>query len=387
MSINHLSRLPHEHEVAVWSERTPQRESTLRRRMSLVLSLVLALITAGCSSANQSTGETPNPTASVTANEETKNTVIVPHIALPEGAEEIAVTVGEYELSGMLTLPDSGTEALAPDVVVLFVAGSGPSDMDETIGAAGNAPLRDLAHQLAEAGIPSLRYDKRYHAHPESYSDSDTISDEVLDDVSAAIELLEDHPGVAGRQIIVIGHSLGGMLVPAISAAHPEVAGAVMLAGTPRTLWDVIRDQNEAQLEAMDLTAEQKDQMLSQVNAEVERANGLSDPNADPVLGQLPAAYVVSLNELDLAETARTLDIPLLVLQGEADFQVSAAADFEAWRDVLDGVPDVTYQLFPDLNHLFMKTAGKADVSDYDPENVVAPEVCTAITQWMGARW
>ncbi|MFT0846601.1 alpha/beta fold hydrolase [Actinomycetaceae bacterium L2_0104] len=359
-----------------------------RRGRSIVLAacLALSIAVAGCANEDQREGGSQTTAPSIAPSETTDTTtVIAPHPALPDGAEEIDVAVGEYELPGKLTMP--GADAEGPNVVVLFVAGSGPSDMDETIGAAGNAPLRDLAYQLADEGVPSLRYDKRYHAAPESYSDSDTIDDEVLDDVSAALQMLETHPDTAGRQIIVVGHSLGGMLIPAIAAQHPEVAGAAILAGTPRTLWEVIRDQNQAQVDAMDIDPEQAEQMMAQVNEEVDRANELSDPEAEPVLGSLPAPYVVSLNELDLAETARTLDIPLLVMQGEADIQTSATVDFEAWQDVLADVPDVTYQLFPDLNHLFMKTAGVEGIADYDPENAVDPEVSKTIDSWLNERW
>lgn len=104
---------------------------------------------------------------------------------LPERATEFTVGIGSYDLPGILTLPSQSTS----QAVVLLISGSGPNDCDGTFGTGGNAILRDLAYQLAEEGITSLRYDKRFHAHPELANAATTIRDEVIDDAHAAIEL------------------------------------------------------------------------------------------------------------------------------------------------------------------------------------------------------
>lgn len=312
---------------------------------------------------------------------------VAPHVELPDGAVEVGVEVGEFALPGAITVPSEDAREGAPEAVVLLVAGSGPADMDQTIGASENATLRDLAFQLAGEGIASLRYDKRFFADPESATESSTIHEEVLDDVASAVELLGTHEDTAGLPVVVIGHSLGGMLVPAIVTDNAGVEGAVIMAGTPRTLWDLIRDQNELALSQSGASESEIAEQMIVVDAEIDRANALTDPSEPTILGSVPAPYVVSMNELNLAETARGLDVPLLVLQGDADFQVSAEADFKAWADVLSDVPDVTFELFPGLNHLFMSTTGASGISDYDPENAVAPEVSETIVEWMRARW
>ena len=70
-----------------------------------------------------------------------------------------AVIIGEhtkYPLNGLLTLPESITE---PVPAVVFVHGSGSSNMDENVGKL--TPFKDLADGLAKHGIASIRYDKR----------------------------------------------------------------------------------------------------------------------------------------------------------------------------------------------------------------------------------
>ena len=73
------------------------------------------------------------------------------------------IVIGEntkYPLQGLLTLPEDLT---APVPAVVFVHGSGASNMDEKVGKL--TPFRDLAEGLAARGIASVRYDKRSFAH------------------------------------------------------------------------------------------------------------------------------------------------------------------------------------------------------------------------------
>ena len=76
---------------------------------------------------------------------------------IPEEIDEVDVTVGAsgWALPGKLTFP----KGVRPYPVVVLVHGSGPHDMDETLGP--NRPFKDLALGLASAGIAVLRYDKR----------------------------------------------------------------------------------------------------------------------------------------------------------------------------------------------------------------------------------
>lgn len=305
---------------------------------------------------------------------------------LPEGTTEVEIAVGEHELPGILTLPDSD----GPNAVVLLVAGSGPQNMDGTVGSAGNAVLRDIAYQLAEHGVPTLRYDKRFYVRPELGEGDITIEDEVIDDAVAAVELLREREELADYSIVIGGHSLGGMLLPEI-VEQSDADGGVILAGTARTLWDVIGDQNEAMIEsAIDdgsMSEQEAAFSLMYVRSEVERANEMTEPEGEAVLGSMSPVYVVSLNTLDLPGLASELEIPLLVVQGTDDFQILAGADYESWQPVLAENPDVTYRLFEGLNHFFMPEVEDMDVTDYNVPSAVDPEVTDTIAEWLDERW
>lgn len=293
------------------------------------------------------------------------------------------VQVGTYQLDGTLVTPAEGTAAR--EVVALLVAGSGPQDMDETIGKAGNKPLRDLADALAGLGISSLRYNKRYQQRPDTAGDHWTLDSEVLEDVTAAIALLRSRAEVEGYAIVVAGHSLGGMLLPRILAADTTLAGGISLAGSPRHFLDIVYDQKAAQLTASGVSQAEKDTQLATLRTQIDEAKALTDPQAEPVL-DMPASYVVSLNELhaSLPEDVATATVPWLVLQGGDDAQVYPDTDYPAWSEVLSG-KDTQYQLFDGLNHLFMPTSQTDGPLDYDTANTVSSEVSQAIATWVGA--
>lgn len=317
----------------------------------------------------------------------------------PEATEsyteyEVSVGEGDYPLDGLLTLPN-GVEH---PPVVLLVHGSGQNDKNETIGAAGNAPFADIAHGLAEYGIATLRYDKRYYQYPELATDTVTIRDEVLDDVALAIHMLAEEERVDNERIYVLGHSLGGMLAPCIAQENSEVAGIISLAGSPRGLWEIVYDQNIAAIEAAELDASEREELAGMVQQEYGKVLELvadvrgGEEGADASAGLSEALFGVSgyywasLAEIDTAAIARELSVPMLILQGSADFQVYPERDFAAWQTLLEGKENVAFRLFEGLNHLFMLSDGTMDASEYDEEAHVAEEVIEVIAGWLNGQ-
>ena len=101
------------------------------------------------------------------------------------------IVVGEntkYPLNGLLTLPDDVNE---PVSAVVFVHGSGPSNMDEKVGKI--TPFKDLAEGLAKLGIASIRYDKRtfIHGFKLMKEKNVTVKMETIEDALLATEILK----------------------------------------------------------------------------------------------------------------------------------------------------------------------------------------------------
>ena len=303
-----------------------------------------------------------------------------PSYANPDRYVEEDVTVGgpEWPLPGTLTLP-SGT-ARVP--AVILVHGSGPHDRDSTIGRI--KPFKDLALGLASRGIAVLRYDKRSKVFGSRLAalGAITVKDEVIDDVGEAIKLLGRHPRVDSARIFVLGHSLGATLVPRIAAAYPSIAGAIVAAGAARPLEDIIVEQSRY-LAMSDGTISPAEQ--AQIDAVVRarasiRALTRADAAATRRLSGAPPSYWLDLRDYDPPAAAAALRTPLLILQGERDYQVTME-DFTRWRTALSSRPSVTLHTYQALNHVFVAGTGKSLPSDYDVAAHVDERVVVDIAQ------
>lgn len=271
------------------------------------------------------------------------------------------VTVA-HDLPGLLTVPMGD----GPFPGVLLVHGSGPNDRDETIGP--NKPFRDLAHGLAERGIATLRYDKRTLIQPERFQGrAFTVEDEVLADTRVAFALLREQTQIDPARVYLIGHSLGAMLAPRIAGQlEPAAAGLVLLAPPARSLQTLVVDQVEY-IASLDGTVDVAETaQLKQLHAAAVAADDARDSDsAAPGLLGLPESYLADLNAYDPVETALTLDLPMLIIQGGRDYQVTVAADFARWRQAFDADPAAELVLYPDLDHLFRTGQGMATPASY----------------------
>lgn len=295
--------------------------------------------------------------------------------------KEIAVTVGEMKLSGMLTLP----KGVKKPPVVLLIQGSGSSDMNESVGAAPNRPFEDIAHGLAEQGIATLRYNKRTYQYPSA--NISTVEDEILKDAAAAVKMLSKDNRIDSKRIYLLGHSLGGMLAPKITADNPKIKGFISMAGSLRSLQDIMLDQNKAIINAnTSLTKEQKEASLAQAEQLTNLTKTIDDSSTGVILGA-PVSYWKSLNAIDSKAIVKKLKVPMLILQGGSDFQVYTDIDYKLWKTTLKGRKNVTYKLYPNLSHLFMANqiseSGAPDMTLYNAPNHVASKVIKDIAAWV----
>ncbi len=271
-----------------------------------------------------------------------------------------------HQLAAVITVPKDGNSF----PLVVLVHGSGPNDMDETIGP--NKPFKDIAAGLAVNGIASIRYVKRTVVYANEFGKAFTVKEEVLDDALQAIALAKTVVGVDTKNIYVFGHSLGGMLAPRIATLAPDLKGIILAAAPARKLTDVIIDQNKYMVEMSKDTTVAMQKILDSAIVAIEktRITKIGKIKPDSLLLGLPAAYWADLNSYDQVATAAKLTQRILVLQGGYDFQVTEK-DYNIWKDALTGNPNVMFMLYPEYNHLFSQQERKGTNAQYQrPGNV-----------------
>ena len=286
------------------------------------------------------------------------------------------------DLGGTLTLP----RGQGPFPAVVLVHGSGPADRDGTIGP--NKPLLDLAYGLAERGVVVLRYDKRTWLRASTLGPQATAEQVQVRDALHAIRLLRALREVDDRRVFLVAHSLGGYIAPRVGARDPGLAGLVLLAGLARPLFDAVPDQlhylagrdglvTELERASLREAERQRDELRAHLE-------GGPPPRRTP-LG-IPVPYWRDHAATRPAQEARALGKPMLLLQGERDYQVTVETDLRLWRDGLAGHPDASFITYPGLNHFFLPGTGAPNPEEYRRESRVDPQVAADIAAWIGQR-
>ncbi|WP_406236299.1 alpha/beta hydrolase family protein [Nocardia sp. NBC_01009] len=306
-----------------------------------------------------------------------------PEYANPEVFDERAVTVGsgEFAVSGVLSIPHGD----GPHPAVVLLAGGGPFDADGTVGP--NKIYKDLAWGLASRGIAVLRFDKATFAHAEKVAATTefTPSDEYVPAAVAAIEMLSGLRAIDAGRVFMVGHSMGGKFAPRVAAAAPSVAGVVILSGDTQPMqWSIVRVLRRlAEIDPAALAA------LPPLETAIEQAKMVDSQELSPATPavRLPfgmsAAYWLDLRAYDPVAVAATLRKPMLILQGERDYQVTVADDLAGWQAGLADRAEVTIRTYPADDHLWFPGTGPSLPEDYTRPHHVDAEVVADIADWL----
>lgn len=314
---------------------------------------------------------------------------MIPAVLLAAAALAAAVPAAPVELTapgpnGPLagTLIDPGREAPA----VLILPGSGPTDRD------GNSPVglhpdsyRLLAQALAARGVAALRVDKRgMFGSTAAVPDPNavTIADYAAD-ARAWTEVLRAKTG--RRCVWLLGHSEGALVALAAARQAQGVCGVVLVAAPGRPLAEVMREQFRANPANAPIVPQAMATIGSLEQGRRVAADTLTAP-LSTIFNDKVQGFLIDLFRQRPAAEAAALTVPLLIVQGEADLQVSPADA----RALAAAQPRATLVLLPRVTHLMKVAAGDdraANLATYtDPLLPIAPGVVEAVASFVTAR-
>lgn len=280
--------------------------------------------------------------------------------------KSITLKTAAGDISGTLTLPDRKGSPVA-----LIIAGSGPTDRNGNSMFTNNNSLQMLARALANAGIASVRFDKRGVAKSAQAmkNEADLRFEDYIKDAAAWIQLLKKDKQFNG--VIVIGHSEGS-LIGMVAAAMAGAKKFVSIAGTARPIDEILMEQLQTSKELHDMSVPIVDSLKK----------GLLVTNVDKKLATIfrPSVqpYMISWLKFNPQKEIKKLNMPVLLVQGTNDMQVPV----EDAKLLSAAKPAAQLKLIQNMNHVLKQVEGdrEANAATYkDPNLPISPGLVDAI--------
>jgi len=261
---------------------------------------------------------------------------------------DITLTTSTGDIYGSLTIPNK----IGKSPLVLIIAGSGPTDRNcNSIAGINTNAYKMLAEELAMNDISTLRYDKRGIAKSSlaMTSESDLRFDTYINDVVDWISMLKADKRFS--EIILLGHSEGS-LIGMIAAEQNAVSAFISIAGVGKSADILLKEQLEGKLPPA--LMDESDRILDSLR--IGKTVADFDPSLISIYRPGVQPYMISWFKYDPAKEISKLNIPILLIQGTSDIQVSVSEV----KLLATAKPEAKLLIIEKMNHVLKES--EADV-------------------------
>ncbi|MCX2720176.1 alpha/beta hydrolase [Lentiprolixibacter aurantiacus] len=251
-------------------------------------------------------------------------------------SEEIAMANGDIMLPGTLSYPEGSVSPL-----VIFIQGSGNVDRDGNQAGTviQSAYIRTLRDSLNHRGIAFYSYDKRTAVGANFSKLKNIVFEDLVADARQAVNrFLSDNRFAS---VHVIGHSQGSLA--GMMSLSPEVSSFISLAGPGVSIDKKIIEQIGNQSADLGKIVEKHFQELRETDTIAE-----INPMLYSIFAPQNQRFLKLYTALDPSEEIKKVSVPTLIINGEADLQVSA----DDARLLHEALPESRLEIIPKLNHV-----------------------------------
>lgn len=286
---------------------------------------------------------------------------------LVQGNHEEVVTISgsAYPLEGTLTLP----KLSGPSPAILIIPGTGTSDRDGRNKKVPFLIYKELADFLTGLGFVTLRYDKRGIGGSKGDYYEAGLWD-LVDDAVACVEYLKSRSEVDSTKIIILGHSEGSSLAPAVNSRLP-VQGLILLSGACESLRESTKYQRDLAFSEMRNLKGFKGALFRKLNVAkkqerkvekfMKRVMESKTPYFKILWVKINAKWMREHFQYNVENEMTNVTCPLLAITGSKDFQVPPE-HAQKFAESARGASE--WHIINNMTHILVSTEESAQILD-----------------------
>ncbi|MCH4823485.1 alpha/beta hydrolase [Gramella lutea] len=284
--------------------------------------------------------------------------------------EEKELKINEVT-EGTLTLPGSGDA----ESLIIFIQGSGPTDRNGNQSMMKNDGMKLMARELAANGIASFRFDKRIFKMQELKLKEENLRfEDFVQDVKDILTYFENQENF--ENLIIAGHSEGSLV--GMLASEETADGFISLAGAGEPIDNIIVEQVNKMAPQL---GENARAAFDELKEDGKTTN--YSPMLENLFRESVQPYMNSWMKYDPSKEIRSLEIPVLIINGTSDIQVEP----EQAQMLHEASEDSRLLLIDKMNHIFRKMESDdklVNTKSYnEPSRPLHPELIPEITNFI----